>query len=100
MKTYEEALKLARETGNGVTARFQEKPTHKMARGFDCPHCGAYHGSKKENKWNTQGTQIGDRYETPEDIEFMCGNEDSSYSWTEDMKCSDCGEMYCRSNGC
>jgi hypothetical protein len=99
LREYEEKLKIARETGKGIIVRFQEKSNYKMAvNNYDCPHCGAYHGSKKEDKWNTKGTKIGQQYETPEDIKFMCNN--IGYSWTEDIKCSNCGEIYSQSNGC
>ena len=93
---YKEKIKVAEETGMVSDIKFQEKATYKMANGFDCPHCNAYHGNGKDKK-----SIVDDKnnYVTSIDIEFMCKHEDS-YSWTEDVKCGNCGKMYSQSNGC
>ena len=98
---YEEKLVKARETGEGIATRFQENPNFKMVKsGFNCPHCGAYHGYKKDNEGNVihEKDKASKPYEIPEDIQWMC--ENTGYSWTEDCKCENCGNMYSQNNGC
>lgn len=95
MENYKEGFKKAREIGKGKSFKFKEKPTYVMSEdllkvGYWCPHCKQYDFNKQD--------QVIDRYETPSDIEFMCDNVE--YSWTEDCKCSLCGGLYSRDNGC
>lgn len=99
---YSEEIKKARETKKGIARKFQENANYKLStKGkFDCPHCGAYHGYKindNEPDYNSI-VEIMDKYEIPSDIEYMCNN--AGYSWIEDCKCANCGEMYSRNNGC
>lgn len=97
---YEEKLQEARRTGEGIATRFQEEANYKMANGLDCPHCGAYHGYKKddEGKIIYEKDKVSTPYEIPSDIEWMCNN--TGYSWTEDVKCASCENDYSQSNGC
>ena len=96
MKHYEEVLKKARITGKGyIHYKFKEKATYiksgdLIKDGYRCPHCKQY-DIKKD-------VEVIDKYETPEDINFMIN--DVGYSWTEDCKCRLCGELYSQSNGC
>lgn len=101
LRQYEEKFKIARETGKGRVVRFQEKPAYTEAvNEYDCPHCGAEFGNHPNWGRTNKGGKIVDHnnYETPSDIEFMCNHV--GYSWTEDCKCGNCGEMYSQSNGC
>ncbi|MFR0045462.1 MAG: hypothetical protein ACLRWO_02965 [Clostridium butyricum] len=101
---YKDKLKNARKTGEGIISRFQEKANYKMAirEGYDCPHCGAYHGYKIDDSgepiYRLDKNVSHDIYETPSNIEFMCNH--TGYSWTEDCECANCGKTYSQNNGC
>lgn len=97
---YEEQIKKARETGEGIGSQFKEKSTHEMEKNDCCPHCGAYNGYKKDEDGKViySKEKIGGVYEIPSDIEWMCNN--TGYSWTEDCKCANCDKMYSQNNGC
>lgn len=98
---YNKEIKKARLTCEGINLKFQEKENHKEAiDGFDCPYCKATLGCKMNGSkiiYNSP-KEIIDKYETSIDIKNMC--EVTCYSWTEDCKCSNCGEMYSQHNGC
>ena len=98
--SYSEKIKQARERKWGIASKFQEKENYKMSDSFNCSHCGAYHGYKMNGNEPDYSLEkkVVDHYEIPSDIEYMSNHVE--YSWTEDCKCANCGELYSCHNGC
>lgn len=94
MKTFEDVLRNARETGKGMVVQFKETANYEMYEKHDaCPHC------KKERSIKSwSGDLDKNRYETPDNIRAM--TEETCYSWTEDRKCEHCGKFFSMTNGC
>lgn len=94
MKTFEDVLRNARETGKGMVVQFKETANYEMYETYDaCPHC------KKEISINNcAGGLDENRYEIPDNLRAM--TEETCYSWTEDQKCEYCGEFFSIMNGC